>query len=292
MKVQSYIDQVVTQFAESELYYGHGTDNATDEAIYLVYALLGIDLCQDQESMNRTLTSEELDLLDEKVSARIKQRIPTAYLVGKAWFAGKMFYCDRRALIPRSPIAELIGNRFSPLLHSIPKRILDLCAGGGCIGIACALEYAECTVDLVDISAESLALAEKNIVLHGLAERVATIQSDLYTQLSETYDLIVSNPPYVSPAEYAELPSEYHHEPAIGLLSEEQGLALPLNILRQAADYLQPDGLLILEVGYSHQLLAARLQAVPLLWLDFNHGGEGVLALTASQLHQYREALN
>lgn len=292
MKVREYIKQLVIEFEKARLFYGHGTDNPEDEAVYLVYCLLHIDFTNDEEADTRTLTVEEIELLDSKARTRIEQRTPVAYVVGKAWFAGHMFYSDERALIPRSPIAELVNNRFDPLLKTAPQTVLDLCTGGGCIGLACALAFEDCEVDLVDVSEDALSLAAKNISLHELGRRVKTIHSDLFAQLNRHYDLIVSNPPYVSQEEYVALPDEYQHEPELGLISDEQGLGLPLRILREALDYLQPQGLLIMEVGYSHELLAERLHGVPLLWLEFEDGGAGVLAITASDLRQFRERLN
>ncbi len=288
MKIQQYIEQTAKRMLKHDLFYGHGTDNPLDEAVYLIYTSLGIDFA-DGDQDNRVLTDIEITVLEQAVNARIEHRLPVAYIVGKAWFAGYAFYCDERALVPRSPIAELIRNRFEPLLPSYPLRILDLCAGGGSIGIASALEFADSKVDLADISVEALALASDNIALYVLADRVRTLPSDLFAAVDGKYDLIVSNPPYVSQQEYDELPDEFLHEPALGLVSEDEGLELPLRIMREAADYLNEAGVLVMEVGYSDELLARRLEKVPLLWLQFDQGGEGVLALTASQLRQYRE---
>lgn len=287
MKLQEYINKVSNRLLEHDLFYGHGTDNAIDEAAYLVYISLGFDLSKDIDD-GRELSDIEISEIDRQVSERIEERKPVAYVLGKSWFAGRLFNSDKRALIPRSPIAELIRNRFEPLLADTPGRILDLCTGGGCIGIAAALEFANSNVDLADISIEALALADSNIALHNLSVRVRSIRSDTFESLEGKYDLIVSNPPYVSRQEHDQLPREYAHEPKMGLISDDNGLALPLRILREAADFLNDDGVLILEVGYSHELLAQRLKNVPLLWLEFEYGGEGVLALTAAQLQQYR----
>lgn len=289
MKIQQYIEQTANRLAEHDLFYGHGTDNPLDEAVYLIYTSLGIDFA-DCEQDNRVLTTSEMAELEQLISARIEQHLPVAYIVGKAWFAGYAFYCDERALVPRSPIAELIRNHFEPLLASDPLRILDLCAGGGSIGIAAALEFKESSVDLADISVEALALAADNIALYDLGSRVKTLHSDLFAAVSGKYDLIVSNPPYVSKQEYDELPGEFLHEPELGLVSEDEGLELPLRIMREAADYLSDSGVLVMEVGYSNELLAQRLESVPLLWLEFEQGGEGVLAITAGELQQYRES--
>jgi len=290
MKLQSYIEQAAECLAVSEAFYGHGTANASDEAVYLVYIYLGIDFAEegDQAVDTRILSAAEVRALDRLLARRIDQRIPVAYLVGKAWFGGYQFYCDERALVPRSPIAELIGNHFQPMLQDYPRRILDLCTGGGSIGIASALQFADSVVELADISVDALALAGENIALHGLESRVSTVRSDLFAGLEGEYDLILCNPPYVSREEVQALPAEYHHEPELGLLSDDHGLELPLHILLEAADYLTAKGILLMEVGHSHQLLADRLPEVPLMWLEFERGGEGVFCLTASQLRQYR----
>jgi ribosomal protein L3 glutamine methyltransferase len=303
LNIEQCINSVAEQLVNSDVFFGHGTDNPVDEAAYLV--LEGLDFGFDENlDYGRQLSSEELAKLDEILKQRIELLKPVAYIVGKAWFAGHPFYCDERALIPRSPIAELIANKFTPLLSRVPEKILDLCCGGGSIGIASALEFENAIVMLADISLDALSLAEENIALHQLEQRVHTQQSDLFLALAgegegeecemqrASFDLIVSNPPYVSREEVEALPDEYHHEPELGLVSDDDGLAIPLEILRNAADFLTDDGVLVMEVGFSHELLAQRLKDVPLLWLEFEFGGEGVLALTASQLRQYREAFN
>ena len=272
----------------ADLCYGHGTDNPMDEAFYLAYGLLGIDF-DDSQASKRELAIDERAKLEAALERRIEDRVPTAYLVGRAWFAGHEFYCDERALVPRSPIAELILGDFQPLLGRPASRVLDLCTGGGSIGIAVAKQWPACRVDLVDLSTEALALASQNIRLHGLESRVRTIQSDLFAAVEGQYDLIVSNPPYVPRDEYAQLPDEFGHEPELGLVSADGGLQLPLQILRDSVDHLTESGALVMEVGYSHVQLSQRLAQVPLLWLEFENGGDGVLALTARQLQQYRE---
>ena len=291
MKLQETIQQFAVRLDSVDLCYGHGTDNPLDEAFYLIYGLLGIDFADEQAAQNE-LKPEQEAMLEAALKRRIGERIPTAYLVGRAWFAGHEFYCDQRALVPRSPVAELINGEFEPLLHEPAGKILDLCTGGGSIGIATALIWPECEVDLADISGDALDLAKKNIALHGLGGRVRTIQSDLFGDIDSRYDLIVANPPYVPVQEYDELPAEFANEPSLGLISDDNGLQIPLKILRDSVDYLSSTGLLVMEVGYSHPQLSERLKQVPLLWLEFEQGGEGVLALTARQLQQYSEHFN
>ena len=291
MTIEDYMEEVALKLDAAGLCYGHGTDNPSDEAFYLVYGCLGIDFT-DVCAGQRVLDAQQLESLEALLKSRIDERVPTAYLLGRAWFAGYEFFCDDRALVPRSPIAELIVGEFQPLLQDRPSRVLDLCTGGGSIGIAMALQWPDCQIDLVDISADALELAKKNIALHGLEARVNCIESDLFVNVSGRYDLIVANPPYVPLQEFEDLPDEFGHEPTLGLLSADEGLQIPLQILRNSVDHLRAGGLLVMEVGYSHFQLAERLRQVPLLWLDFEHGGEGVLALPSGQLQQYREQFN
>lgn len=292
MTLAECLEELSQQFEEADLFYGHGTDNAWDEAVYLVFSALGLSFDDDDSIMSRAVTPAEWERMLILAKRRTDERLPVAYLVGEAWFAGLPFKVDSRVLIPRSPIAELILQEFAGLLPAEPHRILDLCTGSGCIGIACALAFPDVEVDLADISEDALALALENVVRHGVEERVRIIQADLFAGLNEKYDLIVTNPPYVSREEVDELPEEYRHEPELGLVSNEDGLEIPLRILREAPQYLNEDGVLIMEVGYSWQALAERLPQVPFLWLEFAHGGEGVCRLTAHQLREASSHLN
>jgi ribosomal protein L3 glutamine methyltransferase len=291
LKIQKAIHQVAARLDSADLCYGHGTDNPLDEAFYLIYGLLGIDFGDKQAALRELNVGEEA-MLEAAVERRIDERVPAAYLVGRAWFAGHEFYCDGRALVPRSPLGELINGKFEPLLHEPAGKVLDICTGGGSIGIATALLWPDCEVDLADISPDALDLAKKNIALHGLGNRVRTIQSNLFDNIDSHYELILANPPYVPVQEYEELPAEFANEPSLGLISADNGLQIPLKILRDSVDYLSADGLLVMEVGYSHPQLSERIKQVPLLWLEFEQGGEGVLALAARQLQRYREQFN
>lgn len=239
--------------------------------------------------MSRVVLQAELDTIEALALRRIQERVPVAYLVGEAWFAGLPFEVSEQVLIPRSPIAELIQQRFATLLPRDPGRILDLCTGSGCIGVACALAFPQAQVDLADISVDALSLARRNVARHALQARVNILHSDLFGALNTPYDLIVTNPPYVSQEEVEELPAEYRHEPVLGLVSPDDGLAIPLEILREAPEWLTAQGVLILEVGYSHHALSARLPQVPFLWLEFAHGGDGVCMLTREQLLLHRK---
>ena len=285
------VRRVSEQLEAADLFYGHGTDNPWDEAVYLVFTVLGVSFDAEEAQMEREVSVKQSRRLDELLTRRIEERIPVAYLVQEAWFAGLPFKVDERVLIPRSPLAELIAQRFEPLLTEAPQRILDLCTGSGCIGIATALAFERAQVDLADISAHALNLARENVERHALQARVHVIESDLFASLKGRYSLILCNPPYVSQSEIDDLPPEYAHEPVLGLYSDEEGLAIPLQILRQAADYLNEDGVLIMEVGYSHEALSERLPDMPFLWLEFDNGGEGIFALTAQQLRDAKAIL-
>jgi ribosomal protein L3 glutamine methyltransferase len=283
--VKQCLEQIHAHLNAHDLFYGHGTNNPWDEACWLLEAVLrqhGIGEFSELSSIKQV----HLDEVSAILSRRIEEKKPLAYLINEAWFAGVPFYVDERVLVPRSPIAELIMNRFEPLLRKSPRRILDLCTGGGCIGIACALAFPEAQVDLADLSTEALEVASKNIEKHKLKDRVAIIHSDLFTSISNDYDLIVTNPPYVSQQEYDDLPEEYHNEPELGLISSDNGLDIPTQILLESANYLADDGVLILEVGYSWQALAQEFPLLPFLWLEFELGGEGVCMLRKQQLQQ------
>ncbi|MDT8428173.1 MAG: 50S ribosomal protein L3 N(5)-glutamine methyltransferase [Pseudomonadales bacterium] len=287
--IKQCLEIFTSRFDQSGLFYGHGTDNPGDEAFYLVFGALGLDYQAYEDLLDRRVSSLEYDRLEKLAEQRIRARIPLAYLLGEAWFAGLPFIVNSDVLIPRSPLAELILDRFSGLLRTRPQKILDLCTGSGCIGIACAVQFPESQVVLSDISTAALDIARQNIRRHELTARVNCCESDLFEEISGHYDLIISNPPYVSAEEVVQLPEEYQKEPVLGLLSADNGLAIPLQILRLAANYLSPQGVLIMEVGYSQESLQERLPEVPFLWLDFAEGGEGVLLLSRQQLIDYNK---
>ncbi len=275
---------------QADLHFGHGTDNAWDEACWLVEAIVkanGEDKIEAEMSLDGLVLNQLQNVLDR----RIEEKIPLAYLLNEAWFAGQPFYVNDKVIIPRSPIAELIKNRFIPFLKNKPAAILDLCCGSGCIGLASVMEFPEAKVVLVDLSEEALQVAAVNIERHHLNHRSHIQQSDLFDGLDGlegSFDLIISNPPYVGEKEYLSLPEEYKHEPAMALLSGQNGLELPVKILKRAADYLSADGILILEVGNSWKYLMDLYPDAPFLWLEFENGGEGILALSYSQLRKYK----
>ena len=240
--------------------------------------------------LDARLTREERQLVLERIQRRIDDRVPLAYLLGEAWFMGMPFHVDERVLVPRSPIGELIENGFQPWLGDKPvERILDLCTGSGCIGIGAATVFEDASVDLSDISPDALAVAESNIDLHELRERVRTVQSDVFANISGQYDIIVSNPPYVDAEDLAGMPQEFHHEPALGLAAGNDGLDIAHRIIAGAAEHLTPGGLLVVEVGNSWVALDEAYPDLPFTWLDFSNGGDGVFAIAEQDLRQWQE---
>lgn len=271
------------------LHYGHGTDNAWDDILALVLGSLFLPASVDPLLLQAQLTTEEKALLCQNLEKRIVERVPVPYLTHEAWFSGLTFYVDERVLIPRSPIAELIGHHFSPWIEGDRvERILDLCTGGGCIAIACCHAFPDAQVDAVDISSDALTVAEMNRQRHHVQDQLTLIQSDCFDAVPNMqYDVIVSNPPYVGSDEMQTLPEEYRHEPVLALETGNNGLAIVEKILHQAHHYLTEQGILIVEVGNSEQALMDAYPDVPFTWLDFEHGGQGIFLLTSQQIKQY-----
>jgi ribosomal protein L3 glutamine methyltransferase len=285
----SIIRGCAARLSDAGLHFGHGTDNAYDEAAHLVLHVLSLDPGCDEKSLRMPVSRSNKKAINELVKKRIDTRRPAAYLTGKTWFAGLEFLVDERVLVPRSPIAELIGDRYQPwIADDNVDRILDLCTGSGCIAIASAMAFPRAQVDGSDISADALDLARSNVSLHKLDERVRLIESDLFANLAgKKYDIIVSNPPYVSIAEHAELPDEYHCEPDLGLLAGNDGLDMVRTILVEARQYLNDSGILVVEVGATQALLEHAYPHVPFTWLELRRGGSGVFVMSADELDEY-----
>lgn len=291
--VRDFIRYAVTHFNQANLVYGHGTDNGWDEAVNLVLSALHLPPDADNNVLDAKLAISEKKALAEKIKRRVEDRVPVPYLVNESWFAGLNFYVDERVIIPRSPIAELLEDELSPWVEmENVQNILDMCTGSGCIAVSAALTFPEALVDAVDLSIDALEVAKINVKRFGVEENINLIHSDVFEGLTgKRYDIIISNPPYVGKEEYDALPTEYTHEPQQSLLCGEDGLAVVRKILAQAENHLTPTGILIVEVGYSQELLEVEYEGVPFTWLQFERGGEGVFLLTAEELREFRHLL-
>lgn len=284
--LQDFVRWGASSFNKAQLYFGHGTDNAIDEALALVLHALNLPHQLPSEFMQCRLVHSEKQAIAAFFRRRILERIPAPYLTHEAWFAGLKFYVDQRVLIPRSPLAELIERQFSPWIEADDvTAILDIGTGSGCIAIACAHAFPGAVVDAIDISEQALAVANINVARFYMSENVTLHHSDLFTAIPHRqYDVIVSNPPYVPTGELVTLPPEYRHEPQLGLHSGTAGLDHVVRILKDAPQYLTPHGLLVCEVGNTEEILADRFPEVPFLWVDFERGGGGVFVLTNDDL--------
>ena len=289
--VRDFIHWGASRFVEAGLVFGHGTDNALDEAAGLVMYVMRLGAELPDDRLDTILSDRERREVVALIEARISTRKPVAYLIHEAWFAGFPFYVDERVLVPRSPIAELIVERFAPWVK--PERmenILDLCTGSGCIAIACACVFPEARVLAPDVSRDALAVARINVERHGVEKRVQLLESNLFEHIGERrFDLIVSNPPYVPLCEMQQLPDEFLHEPELGLSAGEDGLDIVAQILCQASRHLTAEGVLIVEVGCSQTAVSEQYYGVPFLWLEFEHGGDGVFLLEQGQLMAHQQ---
>ncbi|UOG19282.1 50S ribosomal protein L3 N(5)-glutamine methyltransferase [Acinetobacter sp. PK01] len=308
--IRDFIRFGVTALRQYDAHLGQGTEDFFAESSALVLQTLSLDWNADSEILDaKLLASEKAEFL-QLLERRINEKVPTSYLLNLAYFFNKPFYVDERVLIPRSPIAELIENRFAPYCldengemraadnnlpintqPKTPQRILDMCTGSGCIAIALAYAFPDSEVDATDISKEALEVASINAEHHDKQYQVALLESDLFAKIpaENQYDLIVSNPPYVDAEDMADLPDEFRHEPELALAAGQDGLDLVRKMLAQAADYLTEDGLIVIEVGNSEWAMKQNFNTIDFHWLKFQKGGSGIFALTAAQCRQFRD---
>ncbi len=280
------LERTTRALERARLHYGHGTDNARDDAAALLWHALRLPLRPRSDVHARSVSARAAARLAALTERRIRERLPVVYLTHRCWFAGIRLYVDQRVLIPRSPIAELIERRFAPWIDSRRVRsVLDLGTGSGCIAIACARALPRARIDAVDIAPSALAVARRNIREHRLQRRVRAVRSDHFAALGRrSYDIIVSNPPYVGRRELSRLPPEYRHEPQLALAAGADGLDSVRVILRDAAAHLHPSGILICEVGNSAAAVRRAFPRLPFTWLCFERGGGGVFVLAREQL--------
>ncbi len=285
--IRDWLRYAVSQFEASDIFYGHGTDNAYDEAVWLIMSALHLPMDTLSNFLDARLTASERSKLASFIDQRITQHTPTAYLLKEAWLQGLKFYVDERVLIPRSFIAELLNTDLSPWVE-FPEMIesaADICTGSGCLGVLLASVFPNASVDVIDISQDAIDVANINIANYGLDAQVTAIKSDMFSALTgKKYDIIISNPPYVDAPSMAALPAEYQNEPQLALGSGVAGLDHTHTILREAANYLNDDGILIVEIGHNRDALEAAYPNIIFNWLEVSSGTEFVFLLTKSQL--------
>ena len=292
--VRDWLRYAVSRFNGAHLVYGHGTESALDEAAFLILEALRLEVDDLGPWLDARLTVPERQRLDDLIEARVTTRKPAPYLVGAAYIRGRRFLVDERAIVPRSYIAELLCDRmdegeehFPPFTLEMPvTRILDLCTGGGSLAILAALAFPEALVDAVDVSPEALALARENVEAHGLSDRIRLLEGDLFAPLDgNTYDLVVSNPPYVTDAAVAAFPPEHRAEPELAHRAGSDGLAIVRRIIEECGRHLSPSGQFVVEVGQAGGALAAAFPDLPFVWIETSASAGEVAALTAAALH-------
>lgn len=284
--LRDFLRFAVSRFQQAGLVFGHGSDNAHDEAAYLILHTLHLPLDMLEPYLDAALLADEKTELLGKLRERIEQRIPVAYITQHARQGDFDFYVDERVIVPRSFIYELLGEPLSPWIEypELVHRALDLCTGSGCLAIQMAAHYPAAQIDAVDISLDALEVAAVNVEDYGLQERIQLVHTDLFEGLEGTYDLIVSNPPYVDAESVGALPEEYLHEPELALGSGEDGLDATREILLQAAKFLNPRGVLLVEIGHNRDVLEREYPELPFVWLDTSGGDGFVFLLTREQL--------
>jgi ribosomal protein L3 glutamine methyltransferase len=286
--IRDWIRYAVSQFEASDIFYGHGTDNSYDEAVWLMMSGLHLPTETLENFLDATITKPERKHLAYLIDQRVTKRIPTAYLLREAWLHDFKFYVDERVIVPRSFIAELLlDDSLTPWIE-LPEMVqsaADICTGSGCLGVLLAHAFPNAMVDIVDISPDAIAVSHINIANYGLEEQVTAIQSDMFTALAgKTYDVIISNPPYVDAPSMAQLPSEYRNEPQLALGSGTAGLNHTHTLLREAANYLNDDGVLIVEIGHNRDVLYEAYPNVPFVWLDTSGGDQFVFIISKKDL--------
>jgi len=287
LTIRDWLRYAVSQFEASDIFYGHGTDNAYDEAVWLVMSALHLPMDTLNNFFDARITIAERSKLSQLLEQRISSHTPTAYLVKEAWLQGLKFFVDERVLVPRSFIAELLNDDLSPWIEypELVESAADICTGSGCLGVMLASAFPNATVDVVDISTDALDVANINIANYGLEDQITAIQSDMFTALKgRKYDVIISNPPYVDAPSMAELPAEYRNEPQIALGSGNDGLEHTHTLLREAGHYLNENGILIVEIGHNRDALQAAYPNIAFNWLEVSSGNEFVFLLTKAQL--------
>lgn len=285
--IRDWLRYTVSQFESSDIFFGHGTSNAYDEAVWLIFGFLHLPHDTIENFLDASLTGKEKKDLLFLIEKRIKDKIPTAYLLNEAWLRDYKFYVDERVIVPRSLIAESLSENLYPWIGD-PEKIfsaLDLCSGSGCLGIMMAHSFQNAIIDLVDLSEKALQVAEININHYGLNDRTELIQSDLFDALQDKkYDLIISNPPYVNQASVDSFPMEFLKEPSMALGSGEEGLDHTIRIINEAKRYLNDDGILIVEIGHNKEVLLNKFPTLKFQWLDVSLGNDFVFMLQKSQL--------
>ncbi len=288
LTIRDWLRYAVSRFENSDIFYGHGTDNAYDEAVWLIMSALHLPHDTLNNFLDAKLTSAERAKLAGFIEERISKHTPTAYLLKEAWLQGYKFFVDERVLIPRSFIAELlVGNGLQPWIEfpELVNNAADICTGSGCLGVLLADAYPEAEIDVIDISPDAIDVCNINIANYGLQDRVTAIESDMFGALQgKQYDLIISNPPYVDAPSMAELPAEYRNEPQLALGSGTAGLDHTHTILREAANYLTDNGVLVVEIGHNRDALLEAYPDLPFTWLEVSSGDEFVFLLTKEQL--------
>lgn len=285
--LRDWLRYAVTRFNRAQLFFGHGTDNAWDEAVYLMLHTLALPLDRLEPFMDACIPIEERVTLLEVIDRRVESRMPAAYLTGEAWLAGYRFRVDPRVIVPRSYFAALLADGLSPWIDDPEAltRVADVCTGSACLAIMMAHTFPNAEVDAVDLSADALAVAADNVADYALEAQVHLHQGDALTPLAgQRYDLILSNPPYVTAEAMAALPAEYRHEPEMALAAGDDGLDVVRSLIAQARAHLNPGGLLMVEVGHNRHLVEAAFPDLPLTWLSDDHAEDMIFMLREDEL--------